>query len=91
MTDDNMLFTGTSPYNSIDENNDDYSEINSSERYTQIQSYKLLLKDEVRVPLILYVDKENIDEKSTIHFEPLMYTLGWWNNSTRKLPRFGQL
>ena len=86
MTDDNMLFTGTSPYDSIDENNDDYSDINSSERYAQIQSYKPLRPDEVRIPLILYVDKANIDEKGTINFEPLMYTLGWWNNATRKLP-----
>ena len=86
MTDDNMLFTGTSPYDSIDENNDDYSDINSSERYAQIQSYKPLQPDEVRIPLILYVDKANIDEKGTINFEPLMYTLGWWNNATRKLP-----
>ena len=56
MSDNNMLSTGSSPYHSIPDNNDDYSEINTSERYLQIQSYKPLLKDEVRVLLLLYVD-----------------------------------
>ena len=87
MSDNNMLFSGNTPFHSIDTNSGSYSDLNSSDRYKQIQAYKPLHQNEVRIPLILYVDKANIDDKGTINFEPIMYTLGWWNQSTRKLPQ----
>ena len=76
-------FLVTPPFESIDTISGTYSDLNSSDRYVQIQSYKPLHPNEVRVPLILYVDKANIDDKGTINFEPIMYTLGWWNQATR--------
>ena len=76
MSDDNMLFSGNTPFDSIDTSCDIYSDLNASDRYVQIQSYKPLHPNEVRVPLILYVDKANIDDKGTINFEPIMYNLG---------------
>ena len=80
-------FLVTPPFDSIDTSSDTYSDLNSSDRYVHIQFYKLLHPNEVRVPLILYVDKANIYNKGTIDFEPIMYTLGWRNQATRKLPQ----
>ena len=74
---DNMVFIGNTPYNSIPKNCSTYSDINISDRYLQIQNYKPLYPNEVKIPIQLYVDKANIDQKGTINFKPLMFTLGW--------------
>ena len=42
MSDENMLFSGDTPYESSTLNCEIYSDINSSDRYHQIQSYKPL-------------------------------------------------
>ena len=70
MSDNNKLFSGNTPFYSIDTKSGSYSYLNSSDRYKQIQIYKPLHQNEVRIPLILYVDKANIDDKGTIIFEP---------------------
>ena len=85
MSNENMLFTGNTPYQSIPSNSEVYSDINSSDRYLQIQLYKPLHHIKAYLLILLNVDKANIDDKGTINFEPIMYTLGWWNQVTRKL------
>ena len=40
MSDNNMLFSGNTPFHSIDTNCGSYSDLNSSDIYKQIQTYK---------------------------------------------------
>ena len=88
MKDDNLLFRDNSPFTPPPHNispTEHLSDINDGKLYKDAyKKYILNPQREVLCPLILFIDKTFVDQKSRLTLEPLAFTLGIFDKFTRR-------
>lgn len=83
MTEDNLLFENGNPFSVPRRRVNKVGDVNTGSWY--INAYKKLCNNvnDVLVPIILFIDGVTIDMYSHLNLEPVTFTLGIFNRSTR--------